>query len=105
MQSIPVSSREYVLVTVTAMVDGAPYDPTADLVEFAFAPVGAVDPDVWRPASWDAGPVPGTSTFTARCLVGPGAPTELPRGRYTVWLRVTDSPEVPVRNAGLLAIT
>ncbi|WP_157875966.1 hypothetical protein [Peterkaempfera griseoplana] len=104
MQSIPAASREYVLVSVTATVEAAPYDPTGDLVEFSFPGPGA-DPVTWVPGSWDTHPVPGTSTFTARCLVGPGGDVTLAQGRYAVWVRITDNPEVPVRQAGLLAIT
>ncbi len=104
MQSIPAASLEYVLVSVTANVNGAPYNPTVDSVQFAFPPAGSA-PTTWYAGSWDSNPVPGTSTYTAKCLVGPGGTTQLVAGSYAVYVKITDNPEIPVRQAGLLAIT
>lgn len=79
---------EYLVTTVTA-----PVDPTADVVEFAFvAPFtepGALD---WSAGQWVAG-----TTYDARILVGPGGTVTLTEGDYNAWIRITDSPEIPVR--------
>lgn len=104
MQSIDSLSREYVLAAVTATNAGAPYNPTADVVEFAFTAQGA-KPTTWYTGSWDTTPIPGTSSYNARCLIGPGGTTTLTVGKWVVWLRITDSPEVPVRKTGLLTVT
>lgn len=107
MQSIDRDSREYVQAEVTATVQGQPYDPTTDVVEFAVTEIGA-RPDVWYPGGWDGTqPIVGTTgTYRAQFLVGPGStgPT-LTRGRYTVWIRITDNPEQPVIPVGQLTVT
>lgn len=104
MQSISSLSLEYVLVAVTATINGANYNPTVDAVQFAFTPIGT-NPTTWYSGSWDTGPVPGTATYNAKCLVGPGGTVTLATGQYNVWIRITDSPEIPARNTGQLAIT
>ncbi len=99
-RTIFVTSLEYVPVPVRALVNGAPYDPTADVVEMAFIPTSQaypVDSD-WNAATWETSGVAAGTEYLAVCLVGPGA-VELPAGVYSVFVRVTDSPEVPVVKA------
>lgn len=106
MQRIDRDSRQYVQAQVAATVAGAPYNPTADLVEFAFAAIGG-RPATWYPGGWDGTqPIPGTTNYRAQVLIGPssGGPT-LTAGRYAVFLRVTDQPEQPVINVGQLEVT
>lgn len=91
--NLPASTLEYVNADVTADVD-----PTGDTVEMAFTISG--DPVTWHTAAW----VSGASPPRTRLLVGSGA-VELAAGLYTVWLRITDSPEVPVIRAGFLQIS
>jgi hypothetical protein len=105
-QSIDRASRQYVQAHVDVTVSGEPYDPTADLVEFAFTVVGG-RPATWYTGGWDGTvPIPGSNAYRAQVLVGPGStgPTLTP-GRYTVWLRITDNPEQPVMSVGQLAVT
>ncbi|MFD9632843.1 hypothetical protein [Streptomyces violascens] len=100
-------SLEYVQVPVTAMVGGNPLNPTGDVVQFAFLP-DKVQPGSgdWKAGSWDgAQPRPPGNAYLAQCLVGPGGTVTLTPGTYTVWIKVMDSPEVPVINVDLLTIT
>lgn len=90
--SITTVTKEYVFVPVT--VDGATPD-TGLTVEVAI-PSEGVDPSSWVTATWDSG--------RARVLVGSGGDFELSAGRYDVWVRITDSPELTARNAGLLIV-
>ncbi|MCX5239823.1 hypothetical protein OG824_31940 [Streptomyces prunicolor] len=106
MQTIQRESREYVGAEVTVTVQGQPYNPTGDVVAFAFAPIGG-RPASWYEGGWDGSqPIPGTTAYRAQVLVGPssGGPT-LDPGRYAVYIRVTDAPEQPVIPVGQLTIT
>ncbi|MER8030728.1 hypothetical protein ABTZ78_17415 [Streptomyces bauhiniae] len=106
MQTIDRDSREYVGAEITATVQGQPYNPTSDPVEFAFTAIGR-RPDTWHQGGWDGDqPLPGTRTYRAQLLVGPAStgPT-LTAGRYTVWVRITDNPEQPVIAVGQLTVT
>lgn len=95
-------SCEYVLVPVTALIDGEIVDVSSHTVQMAF-PVKAVAPSVWKAASWTTDPhIPGANI--ARCLVGPGGVITLTAGTYDVWVKVDASVEVPVRNVGRLII-
>ena len=95
-------STEYVKVPVAAVVNGAVFNPTVDTVQMAFPVRGAtpVSGD-WKAASWET----ITGAYYARCLVGPtGGTIALVVGIYDVWVKVTDSPEVPARRAGQVTI-
>jgi hypothetical protein len=95
-------STAYVQVPVQAYVAGDPINPTSDVVEMAFVTIGA-DPGVsdWVTASWTTAPA---GTYLAQCLVGPDGDTNLARGIYGAWVRITDSPEIPVTLVGILQI-
>lgn len=91
MASIPSISREYLHVPVTGPAEGVP-------VEIAVVGRDAEPADSdWKPAAWD-----GTD---AKILIGPGSALILAEGVYSVWVRVTASPERPALKAGLLRIT
>lgn len=98
---LSVLSKEYVRVKVSASEAGAAVDPTTDTVVMAF-PVHGVAPVTgdWKAASWET----AGSAFYARCLVGPSGTVTLAVGSYDVWVKVTDSPEVPAIKAGQLKI-
>lgn len=100
-------SCQYVQAAVSATVSGAPYNPTSDVVQFAFTRAPAAPgPSDWVAGSWDgATPRPPGSTYAAQCLVGPGGTITLAAGTYTMWIKITDTPETPVINVGLLKIT
>jgi len=96
-------SLAYVQVDVTAKAAGVIYDPTSDVVQFAF-PVVGTDPvgGDWQTGSWTTDV--GTGRYLAQCLVGPGGTVTLDRGTYAVWVKITDSPEVPVMQVGAIQI-
>lgn len=105
MLSIDRDSREFVGAEVTSLVHGRPYDPTGDLVEFAFTTLDGERPTDWYAGAWDA-PVSGASSYRAQVLVGAGGSgPALDPGTYRMWVRVTDSPERPVIPVGALTIT
>jgi len=100
-------SREFVPAAVTATVAGASVNPTGDVVEFAFTGIDAKPATGdWVLGSWDGTqPRPPGTSYIAHCLVGPGGTIQLAAGRYQMWVRITDNPEVPVIPFGLLNIT
>jgi hypothetical protein len=104
-QSVDRDSREFVQAHVTVTVAGQPFNPTADVVEFAFTAIGA-RPVTWYPGGWDGiEPIPGTNGYRAQVLIGPGSTgPALTPGRYAVWLRITDNPEQPVMPVGQLVV-
>lgn len=103
----PHTSLEYLKVATngTDVETGDPIDPTGDVVRIAFMTHGAIPgDDDWIDATWAD---PDTSEhFTAFCLVGPGGDVELAKGYYSVFLKITDDPEIPViRIPGRLTLT
>lgn len=95
--NISVLSTVYVKVPITATKSGTLVDPTSDTVEMQFTAVG-VDPDdaAWLAADWET---IGGQNY-ARTLIGPGAGAHpLLIGSYTPWVKVVDSPEIPVKPA------
>ncbi len=103
MRELSTASLEYVQVPMTARKNGAAYDPTADTVQMAFV-AGAGNPSTWYTASWDTDATTTPVTYRAQCLVGPSGTVTLAAGTYTVWVKVTDSPEVPVKRAGQIKV-
>lgn len=105
MQSVSALSLQYIQAQVQATVHNAPYNPTSDAVQFAFSPVEG-QPSMWLAGSWDSmSAVPGTSTYVAQVLVGPGGGvTTLTAGTYMMWIKVSDVPEIPVLQVGQLTV-
>lgn len=99
-------SLEYVYVPVAARAAGAAVNPTSDAVALAFV-VGATSPvsGDWKTATWDTDATTTPATYRVRCLVGPAGAVTLVPGMYQVWVKVTDSPEIPVKLAGPLKVT
>lgn len=102
-------SLEFVAAAITATSAGAPVNPTGDVVEFAFTSTASGAKPAsgdWKTGSWD-GTQPRTpgNAYIAHCLVGPGGTVALAAGRYTMWVRITDSPEIPVIPFGMINIT
>ena len=86
-----------------ATVNGADYNPTSDTVSFAFITTGEPGSGDWHGGTWAAATTSGACV--AQILIGPansGIP--LGPGTYEVWVKVTDSPEVPVIEADTLQI-
>lgn len=96
-------STEYVIVPVNAVVDGVTFNPTNDPVQFAFTMGYGVTPSIWITGAWEPNPVQGV-WYNAKCLIGPGSSTVLTAGTYTVWIKITDDPEIPVRQSGTITI-
>lgn len=104
MLTLSALTLEYIRVQVSATANGSPVNPTGDIVQLAFVAPGT-SPGVsdWKTASWDT--VAPNGVYTAQCLVGPAGTVQLAAGVYAVWVKVTDSPEIPVRQAGSVQIT
>jgi hypothetical protein len=104
--SISSLSTEYVKVQVTFTVAGTDTDPTGDTVQMAFKAPGT-DPagGDWVTGSWETDSTVASKPIRyARALVGPAGKV-LAKGNYTVWVKVTDTPEVPAMQApGLLQV-
>lgn len=98
-------SLQYLNVPVQAFRGGTAYNPTPDVVQFAFIDnVGSVPTSgQWVNGSWIT-IANYNYPYAAQCLVGPGGATAPTTGTYTVWLQITDNPEVPVLIAGQLQI-
>jgi hypothetical protein len=82
-------------------VISSPWNPTTDPVAASLLPLGSGDPQEsdWQPAEWAPG-----MTSTARILIGPGTAFPLTPGNYRLMWRITDDPEVPVLNSGIVPV-
>lgn len=94
--SRPAESLEYVEATVTSDVT-----LDAQTVEFAILTAAPVDGTTWTAGAWTG--TAGT-TRIARILVGPGGTLDPGVGSYTVFVRVTDTPEIPAIPSGSLQL-
>ncbi len=112
-QVIPGESVETVRIPWASLsTAGLLEDPTASTVEIGFSAARETEPAAWETAAWETSekirlPVGGTiveTPYKATILVGTGA-TDLVAGLHAMWLRVTDSPEVPIRFAGFIEVT
>jgi len=100
-------STEDVNIPVNALRAGVSYNPTADTVQFAFMPTPTQVPQNsdWVSGSWDSVPSNVLYPYTAKCLVGPAGTITLGIGTYIIYVKITDSPEIPVRIAGQLQVS
>lgn len=97
-------SVEHVRWPVSVTDDtGAVVNPTGDVVKIAFQPVRSAAPLDWQAAEWVTDTLPTPDTYYARALLGT-APLALAAGVYTVFLQITDAPEVPILAAGTLYV-
>lgn len=101
-----VLSTQYLQILVT-IKSPATYNPAGDTVQMAFTPLTypptSPTSGSWVSGSWETFPGPA---YWAQALVGPAnGGTALALGTYQVWLKITDSPEVPVLQPCLLTIT
>ncbi len=104
MLTISSASKEYVRVLVRAWDSGSQVDPTSLTVQMAFLPPTTSTPSTgdWKTASWETDSTTTPTSYYARCLVGTAV--TLTAGVYTVWVKVSGSPEVPVLRAGELQV-
>lgn len=99
--SIYATSLEEVPVSITAP---PAINPTGDTVAMAFLavpPPVQPGPSDWQTATWQSTSAP----YIALCLVGPGGTTTLAAGQWYVWVKITATPEVPVKFAGVLQVS
>lgn len=100
-------ATEYVLIPVVATKSGLPYNPVADAVQFAFMPTPTQVPQVsdWVTGSWDTNTTNVLYPYSAKCLVGPAGTVALGIGSYIIYIKITDSPEIPVLVGGQLQVS
>ena len=100
-------STQYVFIPVSATKSGVAYNPTGDVVQFAFMPTATQVPQVsdWVAGSWDTDSSSILFPYSAKCLVGPSGTTNPGIGTFVMYLKVTDSPEIPVLIVGQLQIS
>jgi hypothetical protein len=100
------ASKEYVKVPVSAKESGSAVNPTGDTVNMAVTT--AADGDAvtsWATASWETDSTVSPAKYYARVLIGPGSNIgQLAIGIYNVFVKITDSPEVPIKYAGQIEI-
>lgn len=99
--SIYATSLEEVPVAVTPP---PLVNPTGDTVQMAFlAAPPPTQPTAlqWNVATWQSLNPP----YIALCLVGPGGTITLTAGQYYVWIKISASPEVPVKYCGILQVS
>jgi hypothetical protein len=107
----PVGSLNYVRFQVKANVNGNPgYDPTGDVVQFAFLDIlshsADDEPVSWTNGSWETDTITGQNAYVAKILVGPAGSFVPTQGtNYWIWMKITDSPEVPVMQVGTLQVS
>lgn len=99
-------STQYILVPVAATKAGSAYNPTGDVVQFAFMPNEVQQPVTadWVSGGWDTVTGGQIYPYNAKCLIGPSGSTALTFGNYVIYLKITDNPEIPVQTAGQLTI-
>lgn len=100
-------STEYILIPIAATKNGVAYNPTGDVVKFAFMPNATQVPQVsdWVNGGWDTDSGNPIYPYNAKCLVGPLGTIILGIGTYVVYVQITDSPEQPVLIGGQLQIS
>ena len=102
MATLSVLATEYLNYKVVAKRAGVVVDPTVDSVQFAFTR-NDDSPSNWVTGSWDTYPDGST---VAKILIGPAnSGVALAVGQWIPWIRVTDSPEVPIVELPTLTIT
>ena len=97
------------LVPVNATQGGTAYNPSADIIQFAFMPTPTQVPGSgdWVTGGWDANPASILYPYNAKILVGAGASGKavLGIGDYEVYLEITDSPQIPVQVVGQIQVS
>lgn len=99
-------STEYILIPISVNKAGAAYNPTGDVVDFAFMPNAVQQPGVsdWVSGAWDVDTSNIIYPYNAKCLVGPTGTITLGTGTYTIYVKILDNPETPVLVVGQLIV-
>ena len=98
--SIWSTSLEEVPALVTTPVGINPTGSTVQMAFLALPPPTQPAANQWQAAIWQSTSQP----FTALCLVGPNGTITLAAGQWYVWVKITGSPEIPVKFAGVLQV-
>ena len=97
-------SLEYVKVPVFAKKAGVAYDPSSDTVKMTFVQSETLPASpTWYNATWED----TTGGHMARCLVGPNPGVVQLTADHDPWfvfVQITDSPEIPVIEAGPIEV-
>lgn len=103
MERIDSTSLETLRCPVFADAGGGIYNPTSDPVAMAFTTGPGTKPASgdWKSGGWDTTAI---GTYVATCLIGTGGAATLAPGSYYVWVRITDNPEIIVREVGELVV-
>jgi hypothetical protein len=81
----------YILVSVSPTVHEVAFNPTAFTVECAFVASGLISAATWHAAAWET--IDGG--YWAKVLV----PTTLTADDYSIYVRLTDLPEMDVQKS------
>lgn len=100
------TSLEYVRVPISAFASGIAVDPTGDTVQMTAEQVSdAAGIAGWHSASWETDTTTTPDTYYAKFLIGPGSSIgALTAGLYNVFVKISDSPETPVKQAGVIKV-
>lgn len=96
-----------ILIPVKVTKSGVSYNPTSDVIKFAFMPTPTQVPQVsdWVTGSWQSVSNNILYPYNAVCLVGPEGTINPGIGTYVIYIDITDSPEAPVLIAGQLQVS
>lgn len=99
--NIPRETVEKLETVITADTD-----PTGLVVSFAFVQ-GDDRPSTFTAGTWDGAYASGRATAVTPTIgtTGSGAGVELAAGLWYAYVKVTDSPEVPVRSCGTIRLS
>jgi hypothetical protein len=99
-------ATEYIFIPVSVTKAGVAYNPTGDAVQFAFMPTPTQVPQNadWVSGSWVTESTNVLYPYSAQCLVGPSGTITLGVGTYIIYIKVTDSPEIPVLVGGQVQV-
>jgi hypothetical protein len=101
MLTISAASTEYRRIPVSVIADnGSALNPIALTVAVGFSS-DADPPDSYTTAAWVTDTSGTDTVYKAQVLVTAGT---LTRGVYTAYVKITDNPEIPVIEAGLLKV-
>jgi hypothetical protein len=106
----PAISNEFIRVLTSAVDEnGAAVDPTVDPVALAFISEGdaITASSTFVAGTWETNSAdPASPLYYARVLAGPaGAYIPTAGTSIDIYIKVTDSPEVPVRHVGTWRFT
>ena len=95
-------SLQYVYIPLKATLPlGVTYDPTSDTVTVAYLPDGTVPTTGFNVASWSKD---AQGNDYVKILVGPGGAVTLGAGSYRTFVKINDSPEIPVLEGDILQV-